>query len=984
VSNPCHSCPKSQAGVQPSSQTYLFKMKKIIFFLVLTILQIQIFGQKRALDFDDYKVWNRLEQPQISSNGQFVAYSLAKVTEGDGKVGLYFSETGKTLEWPRGVEPRFSDDAKFLFFKIKPALDSIKYDKRKKKKEEDWPKDSLAIFNLEKQVLIKIAAVKNFAVPKNWNDYLIFELEPRKIEPKKDTSAAAKSKPKNLKKEGKENGNTLIIRQLSTETQDTIPFVIEFILAENAPNLAFISTGRDSIFQNGAYLFDFQNKKTKPLARGRGTIKNLVFDKMGTELAFVTDFDTSKAQLRRFDLWFWEAKNAAFSGDSAQQILTDRAPFSLPDAQKLVDSPEWLVSQHTKPMFSDDGKRLFFGLAPIPILPDTTRLSDETVRVEVWSWTEKDLHTQQENRLEEDKKRSFWAVFEADSKKIKPVCSPQYPNLILENKKNTDLCILIDPEPYKKESGWEGADSRDFYVKNLKNENDEVRLFAKNVRGSTPQISPNGRFAAWFSERDSAWFSFDFTNNLSVKLTQNTSVKFFDEEADTPDFPNAHGAAGWLADESGFLVYDKFDIWLLDPKNKRAPERLTNGRKANQTYRYLKIDSEEKSIPTEKNWLLSNFRHENEYRRMSGYQIYNLKNRQIGESMIGKNSFSQIPLKSEQAESIVFSMADFNYQFWFFLKNWTDFSFKTDTIAFFCDPNPQQVNYFWGSSELVEWISPAGDSLTGMLFKPEDFRADRQYPMIVNFYERSSDALNMYRAIEPGRSQICYPYYTSRGYLVFNPDIRYKIGHPGASAEDAVISGVEHLIKKGFVARDRIGLQGHSWGGYQVAHILTKTNLFRCAESGAPVVNMTSAYGGIRWESGLSRIFQYEHTQSRIGATLWQKPELFIENSPLFALDKVTTPVLILHNDKDGAVPWQQGIEYFVGLRRLGKPCWLLNYNDEPHWPVKMQNRLDFQLRMQQFFDHFLKDAPEPCWMKKGVSAMEKSEKLNLETNCED
>ena len=186
------------------------------------------------------------------------------------------------------------------------------------------------------------------------------------------------------------------------------------------------------------------------------------------------------------------------------------------------------------------------------------------------------------------------------------------------------------------------------------------------------------------------------------------------------------------------------------------------------------------------------------------------------------------------------------------------------------------------------------------------------------------------------------------------------------------MSGVTSLISRGFVDSKRVALQGHSWGGYQAAYLVTRTNLFACAEAGAPVANMTSAYGGIRWESGLNRAFQYEHQQSRIGGSLWEKPKQYIENSPLFALDKVETPLLILHNDKDGAVPWYQGIELFSGLRRLGKPAWLLNYNDEPHWPVKIQNRVDFQRRMQQFFDHYLMGAPEPSWMKRGVPPMEK------------
>src|SRR5690606_41680366 len=104
----------------------------------------------------------------------------------------------------------------------------------------------------------------------------------------------------------------------------------------------------------------------------------------------------------------------------------------------------------------------------------------------------------------------------------------------------------------------------------------------------------------------------------------------------------------------------------------------------------------------------------------------------------------------------------------------------------------------------------------------------------------------------------------------------------------------------------------------QIAHMITRTNLFAAAIAGAPVANMVSAYGGIRWSTGMSRMFQYEQTQSRIGGSLWRRPLQFIENSPIFWADKVQTPLLMMHNDQDGAVPWYQGIEYYMALRRLG------------------------------------------------------------------
>ena len=229
----------------------------------------------------------------------------------------------------------------------------------------------------------------------------------------------------------------------------------------------------------------------------------------------------------------------------------------------------------------------------------------------------------------------------------------------------------------------------------------------------------------------------------------------------------------------------------------------------------------------------------------------------------------------------------------------------------------------------------------------------------------------VYVAPQPGTSPNA-AYYVSNGYLWFMPDIHYREGYPGDSALKCIVPGVQALVAKGFVKEDGIGAAGHSWGGYQTAYLVTQTDIFKAIESGAPVSNMTSAYGGIRWSSGMSRAFQYEKTQSRIGGSLWEYPMRYVGNSPVFQADKVNTPVLMLHNDQDGAVPWYQGIEYFCALRRLGKEVYLFNYVGEPHGLRKRQNQTDWAMRMQQYFDHHLKGAPAPEWMKHGVPYIER------------
>jgi dipeptidyl aminopeptidase/acylaminoacyl peptidase len=331
------------------------------------------------------------------------------------------------------------------------------------------------------------------------------------------------------------------------------------------------------------------------------------------------------------------------------------------------------------------------------------------------------------------------------------------------------------------------------------------------------------------------------------------------------------------------------------------------------------------------------------------------------------------PLKAKKADAYIYTKETYTASpNVFFSKNLSSDIKLSST-------NPQQAQYNWGTAELFTWKAYNGKTAMGIVYKPENFEEGKKYPMISYFYETLSDGLYSYLPPAPTPSRLNISFFVSRGYIVLAPDIHYVNGYPGKGGFDYVVSGSRALVKKGWVDSTKMGIQGQSWGGYQVAHIITRTNLFAAAWAGAPVANMTSAYGGIRWESGMNRQFQYEKTQSRIGATLWEKPNLYIENSPLFHLPKVKTPLVIMSNDADGAVPWYQGIEMFTAMRRLNKKVWLLNYNGEAHNLVERRNRKDIQIREQQFFDWLLKGEKPTVWLTEGVPAVEKGKSWGLE-----
>ncbi len=300
-----------------------------------------------------------------------------------------------------------------------------------------------------------------------------------------------------------------------------------------------------------------------------------------------------------------------------------------------------------------------------------------------------------------------------------------------------------------------------------------------------------------------------------------------------------------------------------------------------------------------------------------------------------------------------------------------------DGTSFFGSKVVNDIAEFKCRAELFHWNAYDGTPLKGLVFVPDGVKEGEKLPVMIYFYEKNANNLYSFWTPAPSRSTVNIPFYTSRGYIVFVPDIVYKVGHPGESAYNCICAGAEALCEKYSIAdKSRMAIQGQSWGGYQTAWLITRTNMFAAAGSGAPVGNMTSAYGGIRWGSGITRAGQYEHGQSRIGKSMWEPGalDLYIENSPVFHVDKVQTPVLIMHNDADGAVPWYQGIEFFSDLRRLDKPAWLLQYNKEAHNLVQRRNCKDLSIRLQQFFDHYLKGAPMPAWMKTGVPYESKGE----------
>lgn len=918
-------------------------MQRTILLCFILLIGLSPLLSQRALTIEDLNRWQSIRSEKLSADGRWLTYVL-QPDNGDRTVLLYDSQTEREWRFERSDQPRFNLGSTHLVFVQHPAQDSLKAMRRRKVKKKDLPGDTLAVLSLASEQLLQVPNFKSYQLPEKWDDWLAYGIET--------------PLPDSLTKGIDKDAYRLVFHQLSTGDTLFLEGVMNYRHAEEGPAFLASVAAPDSIQSPGVYYFDAATATLQPVLPGKGDYQQMSLSRTGKRVAFLADQDTTEERIRPFELYRWEKGE-----DIAVMGYANRADW-MPDG--------WRISENGRLSFSHDESRLFFGIAPDPILPDTGLLDEEIVQVEVWTTADDRMYTRAENELNSDRRRTYLCLHEWASGRTLQLGTTEQAEIQLANRGDARYALATDDRAYRYRRSFEGWPGyQDFYLLDLTN--GDRTLIAEGIRGNA-QWSPNGSYVMWYNVLDTAYYSYSIADGQTRQLTNNAIAIFHDEEHDSPSPAGPYGRAGWQANDAAVYLYDRYDWWKVNPAQALSAQRLTNLRAAKRSARYLRLDPEKRFFSPGDQPIVYLF---DDASRESGYGRLDLNSGSIETLQMGPYSFSRQIEKAKNADRYLYTKANF--------RTFPDLIYGDDlqsgtTIS---KANPQQSEYRWGDVELVQWTSLDGQVLEGMLVKPDDFDPTKQYPMIVNFYERSSNGLFRHRAPSAGRSTINYSYYVSRGYLIFNPDVPYRIGYPGESAYNAVVSGVTALMNKGFVDPDRIGVQGHSWGGYQIAHLVTETDLFACAESGAPVVNMISAYGGIRWGSGLVRQFQYEQTQSRIGGTPWEYPMRYLENSPIFFIDKINTPVLIMHNDKDGAVPWYQGIEFFAALRRLNKPAWMLNYNGEPHWPLKYQNRVDFQTRMSQFFDYYLMDGPKPLWMEKGVSPIEKGIRQNYEPSRE-
>ena len=481
------------------------------------------------------------------------------------------------------------------------------------------------------------------------------------------------------------------------------------------------------------------------------------------------------------------------------------------------------------------------------------------------------------------------------------------------------------------------------------------RILVTKKQYSSAYLSPDGLKVAYFE--DNIWKVFDILTESVKDIGTKLKIAWQNELNDRPRPSNPYGFGGWLESSKGFLIYDKHDIWSVDAETD-AMFCLTQGygRQNKSIFRIKRFASDDDYLNVQKSLFFEEFSIEEKTQKLVKF----------GADMTIKTLFKDslkydFLLKPKNSNKMIISKQSY--------RDFPDF-FVTDTNLSYenriSEVHPEIKDYNWGTTHMVKYSDPKGEELQGYYILPENYEPGKKYPLFVYFYERFSDRRHSFITPRVNHRPI-YPWYVSQGYIMFFPDIKFYEGSPGKSGMDAVIAGCDKLIEMGMVDKEKIALHGHSWSGYQSAFFVTQTDYFAACVSGAPVSNMTSAYSGIRLGSGLARQFQYEMTQSRIGGNLIDSLDAYIKNSPVFYADQMNTPLLIMFGDIDEAVPWEQGIELYLACRRFEKPCIFLQYEGEPHHLRKYHNKLDYTIKMKEFFDHFVLGKESKEWIDKGV-----------------
>ncbi len=976
-------------------------MVKFKFYLVFLLLATHIVvGQSdkekvKPITWQEIPEWKSINtnSTKLSADGKWLVYAMMPV-EGDSEVFIQKAaepESKKSFFIGSTTFPSisFSEDSRWLAFKEYPK-ESVK--KTKSKNGSKDLKDKLILLDLNNDFKkSEVENVSNFA-----------------FNGKNATHLAV-----NLNKEGSNGdskGSDLLLVHLASGKKQNIGNVLEYSFNKSGEYLAYtIDAANQS--GNAVVLLHLSSGKTEILESDKATYKSINWTEKGdafTLLKMIKDKEYKQDHGQILGV-----KN--LSNPQLTQYNPKNDSINFPKS--------YTISPNRKPMWSEDLTRLFFGIHPLiaekkpeqkgpeqVVNKDSLEQvnlqrikSDSTIKsladlqkaiakidstksktsngskdqvkpdLTIWHWQDSRLQSRQQILENQDKNYSIWSMYDTRNGKFITLQDSSLKQLDLLPKEK--FALGYDIQEYELDINLDGQNYRDIYSVNL--QTGERKLLFKKFYlpsfSSMPRPSTDGTKLLYAENGD--FYVYNLASNTSKNITSNINTTFVNVEDDHNVEKPMVTPLGWSSDSKFVLLRDAWDIWQVPVEGKGSPQNLTmNGKSDKIRYQYrFVLDQDEKGIDLSKAIFIRKY---GEKSKKSG--IVKIQPSKSGlaagtESLIWEDANINRLVKAKNAAVYLFSKEKFNDPTDFFL---TDATLSNPIKV--TENAPDASKYDWSSGvRLVDYISDKGDSLQAALFLPSNYEAGKAYPTIVYYYEKLSQTLHNYS--NPGFSGTGWNpnVYTSNGYAVLIPDIVYQLDDPGMSAVWCVIPAVKEAIKSGVIDPKSMGLHGHSWGGYQTSFLITQTDMFKAAAAGAPLTNMISMYDLIYWNSGGGNMSIFEASQGRFRGAPWENWDAYQRNSPVYHVKNVNTPLLLLHNDKDGAVDFTQGIEYYNALRRLKKPVIMVQYKGENHGLSKLENRKDYSVRMMEFFDHHLKGEKAPDWIASGV------EKLKLEEHLE-
>jgi len=921
-----------------------------------------LFAQPRPMTWKDVPSWKYINpgKVELSPDGKWLAWPLL-TTEGEGELIIKSVKDTLTRRYPVGGDNRadflFSEDGQWIAIRQSSSYKEIRGAAKTPGKQLF---DKLLLVNLATGHSTSFEKAGAFAFNGKAATCLALAL--------------VREKQPGAKPDDPKSSELLLIELKTGKIQD-IGDVGEFAFNKPGTFLAY-TTETPNKTGNGLYLLSVATRQTTVLDNDKMNYKSLGWKEEGDAFAVLKMKKDSA----------WKTQKGVVIG--VKELGVAPVTVIYDPAKDSASFPKGMtISGNRAPGWSDDLSRLFFGVASLkpekkPMDSATKKnVGDDTVKPDMIIWNGKDIRLQSRQQVEEtqDKEFSWYGMVDAAGNHFTRLNDSTERDLTLLPKHH--YALIENRSPYELDMNLDGQSYEDLYIVDLATGHKRrwMEKFYLPSFQSAPHASPDGKKLLY--GQDGHYFVYDIPSDHTVNITEKAPTSFVNTEDDHNVTKPLTAIIGWSSDSKYLLIRDLWDIWQLSASGQEPAVNLTrDGRASRIRYQYrFVLDPEEKGIDLSQPVYVSVY---GEWNKKSGIGRIMPGKKGLGlqagvENLLWEDAAIGWLSKAKNAAVYKYGSEDFSRPTEFLVGG----PLLKDAVQLTHNA-PRDSLYTWSAGvRLVNYVSEKGDSLQGALFLPAGYQEGKKYPTIVYYYEKLSQSLHSYTRPDYSRTGWNPTLYTSNGYAVFIPDIVYKVNDPGMSAVWCVIPGVKAAIQTGVIDEQHIGIHGHSWGGYQTAFLITQTDMFRAAAAGAPLTDMISMYDMIYWNAGVGDMAIFEASQGRLTTGPWDNWDAYRRNSPVYQVKNVKTPLLMLHNDKDGAVDFEQGIEYYNALRRLKKPVTMITYRGENHGLAKRENMRDYSIRMMEFFDYYLKGKPAPDWWIKGIDWVDMDD--YLETRLE-